>query len=192
MFEPVYVGEIDSLPVVVLNVGNTVLTVTGQMPNDAMPFGIRSEQEDIEIEPQGDYIFWVWFAPELPSEYESTLMIQSDDPDEDELFVELHGSGFNSAKAEDQLHPLKFAITGTYPNPFNLSTTIEFTIPILQPVTVGIYRSTGQKIESFTIKSPNSGYNSISWDGSEYPSGIYFVRLQTDNKVITAKLLSIK
>ncbi len=192
VFEPVEAGEIDSLPLVVRNVGNNPLTINYSMSLNNPRFRVHNENEDIEIEALSDYTIWVTFMPDSALSYAASLLIESDDPDEGEIEIAIEGEAFTDIEQDDALHPLEFAITGTYPNPFNSTATIEFTLPVSQAVTVGIYAPSGQKIDSFDLQSSSSGYNSLSWNGSEISSGIYIVRLRSADEVRTAKLLCIK
>ena len=66
-----------------------------------------------------------------------------------------------------------------YPNPFNPSTTISFTIPEVSDVEITIYDALGRKIKSLVSEQVNKGLHNKLWDGTNdngqpVVSGIYF------------------
>ena len=93
--------------------------------------------------------------------------------------------------------PSKFAILGNYPNPFNPSTTISFSIPSYEKVNLSIYDSIGRKVCEMFSGYLNEGNHSILWDGCDesgirVSAGIYFSRLIYNNKLCVKKLLLLK
>ena len=82
-----------------------------------------------------------------------------------------------------------------YPNPFNPSTTISFSVTQTSSfVTLEIYNLKGQKIRQFSIFNSQS---SIVWDGTDQTnkpvsSGIYFCKLKAGKKIISKKLILLK
>ncbi len=88
--------------------------------------------------------------------------------------------------------PERFTIT-SYPNPFNASSVIQYTLPIQSSVKIIVLDALGKTITTLVDKQDQSaGTFSISWNASNVPSGMYFVRLQTDYGVATIKSLLIK
>jgi flagellar hook assembly protein FlgD len=84
-----------------------------------------------------------------------------------------------------------------YPNPFNPSTTIKFSLPIDENVNLSIYNVKGQKIKTLSNDRFNSGKHSIVWNGRDesnnaVSSGIYFYKLATDNQTIVKKCIMMK
>lgn len=75
-----------------------------------------------------------------------------------------------------------------YPNPFSGTTT--FNINLLESSTVGIdvYNIVGEKVTSISKSRMNAGENNISFDGSNLPSGVYFVTLVSGNQSVTKKI----
>ena len=79
-----------------------------------------------------------------------------------------------------------------YPNPFNPQTTISFSIPNMQNVTVEIIDLQGRVVESFFNRHLLSGSHSIVWDAKSYPSGQYLINMSSDTYRITTKTILIK
>ncbi len=87
-----------------------------------------------------------------------------------------------------------FKLIGNYPNPFNPSTTIEFSIPKTQLVSVVIYDVLGRQIKSLFNSELTSGKHDVVWDGKNnigetVNSGVYFYTVKTSNKLLTGKMI---
>ena len=71
-----------------------------------------------------------------------------------------------------------------YPNPFNSSTVIPFSLAAPGLVRVEILDPIGQGVKTLVDESRSSGFHQVGWDGTdrrgdEVAAGLYFVRLQT-------------
>jgi len=77
-------------------------------------------------------------------------------------------------------------LKGNYPNPFNPTTTIRFSLSQKAETTLEIFNALGQKLYQTQHNYP-SGTHSISWNASGSSSGIYFYRVnaQTDQQIIS-------
>ncbi len=89
--------------------------------------------------------------------------------------------------------PLKFELKQNYPNPFNPGTTIWFSVPKPAYITLSIYNSLGQILETRISESLNPGSFSIRWNAGKYPCGVYFYKLiSSDGFIDTKKMILIK
>ncbi|PAU93289.1 hypothetical protein CK503_12770 [Aliifodinibius salipaludis] len=89
--------------------------------------------------------------------------------------------------------PKEIDLKQNYPNPFNPTTTIRFTLPIQNEVTLEVFNILGRKVATlFKNKSFQAGLHSINWNASNVASGTYIYRLTTDEKVVTKKMTLIK
>ena len=94
--------------------------------------------------------------------------------------------------------PVKVASTTNYPNPFNPTTTISFSIPNESKINLLVYNIRGQKIKSLVNVILDKGKHSVVWNGVDesgksVSSGIYFYKLSVNNKEISVnKCLLIK
>ena len=88
--------------------------------------------------------------------------------------------------------PSEFSLSGAYPNPFNPSTTIDFSVPTESMVSISVYDISGRNIQTLVNDSYQPGYYSISWDGSGHSSGVYFVKMVSEDFIDTKKLMLIK
>lgn len=74
--------------------------------------------------------------------------------------------------------PDEYELNQNYPNPFNPLTTINYQLPDLSYVTLKIYDVLGTEVESLVNKEKPPGYYSVTFNGSNLSSGVYFYRLK--------------
>ena len=98
---------------------------------------------------------------------------------------------FDLANNEFQL-PQRFDINRIYPNPFNPKATIDFEISEPVMVQLNIYNLNGQKVDILKNAFTLPGHYSVIWNGTNHPSGIYFVILQSANSIVKQKMMLIK
>ena len=75
--------------------------------------------------------------------------------------------------------PGNYTLHQNYPNPFNPSTKIKFDLPKSTQAKLIIYDILGREVATLVNEKLNAGSFIIDWDGSSYPSGVYFYRLIT-------------
>ena len=88
--------------------------------------------------------------------------------------------------------PEAFVLSQNYPNPFNPTTEINFALPNTSYVTLEVFNSLGQKIETLVDEKRGAGSYRINWYGEGFPSGVYFYRLKTEGFTKTMKMLLMK
>jgi aminopeptidase N len=98
----------------------------------------------------------------------------------------------NSLEVADTKLPDKFHLYQNYPNPFNSQTTISFTIPTDEFVSIKIYDIAGNELQTLISERLKAGYHSIKFDGGKFSSGVYLYKLETKNFQSTKKLILIK
>ena len=84
-----------------------------------------------------------------------------------------------------------------YPNPFNPSTTIAFSLPVAGIATLEIYNLKGQKVRQLLNSTLPSGSHKAVWDGindlgQPVSSGIYFFRVCCNKQAFTGKMILAK
>lgn len=93
--------------------------------------------------------------------------------------------------------PVDFRLHQNFPNPFNPSTTIGFTLPVEQQVRLDLFNVLGQQVRSFDLGLTPAGHGSVFWNGRNEAgrpvgSGIYFYRIWTPLFAETKKMLLLK
>ena len=78
---------------------------------------------------------------------------------------------------DDEIHTLKLlSESPDYPDPFNPTTTIEFSLPISVPVTLTVYDILGREVEAILNLRLDAETHSVHWNAGNFHTGIYFVR----------------
>ncbi len=95
-------------------------------------------------------------------------------------------------KGAENLKPEKSALSINYPNPFNSSTTISYSLNNPSDVTIDIYDLNGRKIESLEKKQEQAGLGEITWNAAGVSSGIYFYKITAEDYIEAGKMLLIK
>ena len=88
--------------------------------------------------------------------------------------------------------PESFRLNQNYPNPFNPVTNIQYALPVAAHVEIRIFNMLGQQVSSLIDKKQTAGVHRIQWDGSGFPSGLYFYRIQAGEFCDTKKCLLLK
>lgn len=102
------------------------------------------------------------------------------------------GNITNSVALDQEKIPSHFLLSRNYPNPFNPTTTINFSVPKSGIVTIKIYDILGREIKTLVSEEKAAGNYNIQFDGSRLPSGVYFYRMQAGDFVQTKKLVLLK
>lgn len=98
---------------------------------------------------------------------------------------------------ENQL-PASYKLYPNYPNPFNPSTNIRYSLPEISKVKITVYNILGEQIELLSDKIEPAGFHNISWNASSFASGVYIFRVNAEsissNKTFgeSIKLLLVK
>lgn len=86
----------------------------------------------------------------------------------------------------DTFIPTGITLLHSYPNPFNLQTTIKYQLPINSSITLRVYDLLGREIRTLVNENQYAGNYSVVWDGNDNNgnsvcTGIYYYMLQLDN-----------
>ena len=88
--------------------------------------------------------------------------------------------------------PSTVTLQQNYPNPFNPTTTVRYGLPARSNVVLSVFNALGQRILTLVNATEDPGYHEVTFDGSNFASGVYFYRLQAGNFVQTRKLLLVR
>jgi len=92
----------------------------------------------------------------------------------------------------DQKNPTKFSLLQNYPNPFNPTTHISFSVPKPSKIKISVYDTNGRLIVIIYNNDVQTGDHTITWDASHLSSGLYFIKLFTDDFQQIRKCLLLK
>lgn len=102
-----------------------------------------------------------------------------------------------TAIEDENILPTAFSIQQNFPNPFNPSTTIKFTIPSESKVLIKIYNSLGQTVTELVNQTFSAGSYNVKFNATNITSGIYFYKIiaqAVDGQLFTAtkKMILLK
>ena len=88
--------------------------------------------------------------------------------------------------------PFDFRLDQPYPNPFNDRVSISFSIPEKGKVELSLFDLNGRELDIIYSREAQAGRNYLSWSGKTASSGLYFLRLKAEEKVMFRKIVMIK
>ncbi|MEJ2615716.1 MAG: T9SS type A sorting domain-containing protein, partial [Ignavibacteriaceae bacterium] len=107
--------------------------------------------------------------------------------------INLNGSYSYSGEVEINTNYVsKYELSRNYPNPFNPSTTINYTIPQNGYVVLNVYNSLGQQVAELVNKEMQTGSYKVTWHVQNEPSGIYFYKITVNNFSQVNKMVLLK
>jgi hypothetical protein len=94
---------------------------------------------------------------------------------------------------QDEFLPKEIAINPNYPNPFNPSTTLRFSLPEQTEVQVQVYNVLGQRVSTLiNNETRQAGVHTVTFDGSQRASGMYFAVFEIGEQRFIQKMTLIK
>ena len=86
----------------------------------------------------------------------------------------------------------EFILESVYPNPFNSITKIDFELPENEKLILSIFDIKGNKITELINGKISKGKHSIKWNANNIPTGLYFLKIETEKFSQTHKLTLLK
>jgi hypothetical protein len=86
----------------------------------------------------------------------------------------------------------EFSLGDNYPNPFNPTTRISYSLPVDCHVKLVVYNIKGQRVATLVDGYEGSGVKTVCWEARDVASGVYFYKLTTDKFTATKKMVLIK
>jgi hypothetical protein len=99
---------------------------------------------------------------------------------------------FTGIKDHKENLPNSFKLYQNYPNPFNPTTTIRYSIPQQEEITLKIYDPLGRFITTLINERKQAGEYEVQFNLENLPSGIYFYRLKAGGNILINKLMLLK
>ena len=98
----------------------------------------------------------------------------------------------NTLAMSNLYSPENFHFISNFPNPFNPLTHIKYELAHYSEIKFNIFNIKGETIDVIEMGYQAPGIYSTEWNGKEYPSGIYFLKLSNQNEKQTQKLILLK
>ena len=117
------------------------------------------------------------------------------------VVVGTHGNGvystyvteYPSAVEEEASSPIaSFTLHPAYPNPFNVATTIRFSLPRGGVAKLKVYNVLGQEVETLVDEHLKAGEHQVQWTADKLSSGTYLIRLSFENYSESQKVVLLK
>jgi hypothetical protein len=86
----------------------------------------------------------------------------------------------------------EYNLTQNFPNPFNPSTIISYSLPVSGQVTLKVFDILGIEVAELVNEQKEAGKHTIKFDASNLTSGIYFYKIESDKFLQTRKMMIIK
>lgn len=94
--------------------------------------------------------------------------------------------------SEPVILPSIFTLSQNFPNPFNPSTKIKYSVAQVGVVTLKVYDILGREIETLVNEEKNAGYYEVNFDANRLASGIYIYKMQAGNFISSKKFILMK
>jgi len=107
--------------------------------------------------------------------------------------ISLYGIGRNPVGVEENDDIVTdFTLSQNFPNPFNPTTKIKYSVPIQSHVKLVVYNSLGEVIRTLVDQTKEKGNYVVNFNGENLSSGIYFCRMYAGDYNQVRKLILIK
>ena len=106
--------------------------------------------------------------------------------------VVVKGSTQDSSVQGNPLVPQEFYLGKPYPNPFNSTVRIKYSLSAEAYTSIKVYDSLGRHVDTLVSRNIPAGINSVAWDAEMRSSGIYFLVLESNSQVMTRKIVLLK
>ncbi|MFC1563513.1 T9SS type A sorting domain-containing protein [candidate division KSB1 bacterium] len=175
----------------------SIAVKASDLDSDALIFKLVTAPGEMTIDQETGNISWTPVKADTGVHF---VKVEAEDNkggfDEEEFYITVLKEVITSINDERPYLPNDYKLDN-YPNPFNPSTKIEYSIPIISDVSIEIFNILGQKIKTLVHHNQLAGKYIIQWNGSSdtgfnVASGVYLCRLRAGNFISTKKLMLIR
>jgi len=186
-----FAGVVDSASAADPTTDEYNVMIYGQAGNGGRSAFLAFDAISLNTAPDYHWVGASWFKVNISST--DTVMPEDASP---LISAYEYLKGITSVDEEVQV-PSKFALKGNYPNPFNPSTNIAFTMDYTSKVTLKVYSLLGEEVATINGGLLNPGRHEITWNGVDnlgnaVSSGVYIYRIEAGNKALTGKMMLLK
>ena len=141
-----------------------------------------------------------WAAEIADSEYDAVVRFNTNGGTCDFILANRNDLDLGSAESfflwedvsETAAVPTSIELSQNHPNPFNPSTTIDYTLTTPASVTLDVFNVLGEQVSSLVDGHRSAGTHTVNFNAGNLTSGVYFYRLTAGNETITHKMVLAK
>jgi hypothetical protein len=108
------------------------------------------------------------------------------------VYEAFSGDCFGGGTVDANEAPVSFGLADAYPNPFNPSTTIDYSVEMTEAVALNVFNINGQLVRTLVNGTVESGAHSVVFDAADLASGVYLYTLESASQSITKKMVLVK
>ena len=101
-------------------------------------------------------------------------------------------NSFVTSVGNDVVNPASFELAQNFPNPFNPTTSIRYTVGKADNVSLTVYNMLGQEIASVVNQFQTAGSYTVNFDASKLASGMYLYKIQSGSFSDVKKMMLLK
>ncbi|MCB1184874.1 carboxypeptidase regulatory-like domain-containing protein [bacterium] len=140
---------------------------------------------------------WDWTVPDLPGTTNRVKVICHDAAGNAAESASAADFTISSVSGADDVPVTRVALGRNHPNPFNPRTSLRFSLPARQEVSLKVYDVNGRLVRTLVAEMRDAGVHTVVWNGEDdrggrAASGLYFARLVSGNVVQTRKMTLLK
>jgi hypothetical protein len=106
--------------------------------------------------------------------------------------ISINKSTVNKLMATEELIPNEYSLEQNFPNPFNSTTNIRYSVPADGFVNISIYNTLGEKVTEIVNGFHKAGNYQVRFTASELSSGIYIYRMKSGGNISVKKMMILK
>lgn len=95
-------------------------------------------------------------------------------------------------RIESQIIPKDFSISEPFPNPFNPEMRIQYSLPRKGDVRIDVFDISGKLVDKVFSGYQSAGSYQVHWNAAHFPSGVYIIRIQAGEIVLSKKCALVK
>ncbi len=192
-FGDVRLGRLDSLGLTISNIGQSPLTVYSQtVIPEVTHFSIDEEEMvEFEIEGESEHVTWVRFIADDVDDYMAILQIISNDLANDSLYVRMTATAVTVIDESEHM-AYKFGLDNLYPNPFNSTAIMTYTLPKPGRLKLVVYDIEGRLHKIVDDRVTDAGKHAVEINAVDFSAGVYFIKLEMGDKTDILKFVVVK
>jgi hypothetical protein len=145
------------------------------------------------LAPSASSYLFTTFSPQDTSVQSGTIQLMHNGLSSPDSIIVI-GKGGSVLAIEDGKNriPLEYDLRQNFPNPFNPSTTITYSLPKAGFVILSVYDLLGREVALLVRKDVSAGVHTVLWNAQNAPSGVYFYRIAAGSFLRIYKMMLLK